>query len=88
MNKIVIIFLFLSGCNHVVPVTAKFPDAPDSLLVPPPKLITLPSDNRSLSDLLDNANKNYGTYYEIREKLLLWQEWFKAQKEIFDNVKE
>jgi len=36
--------------------------------------------------LLENINENYGTYYEIREKLQAWQYWYKAQKEIYDKI--
>lgn len=87
MNKIIISIL-LTGCTHVVPVTIKFPEVPDAMMEPPGKLQTLTSDNKDLSDLLDNANSNYGTYYKVSEKLLAWQEWYKSQKEIFNNIKE
>lgn len=39
------------------------------------------------SDLLGTVVENYGTYYEIREKLIGWQEWYKEQKKIFESVK-
>jgi hypothetical protein len=38
------------------------------------------------SDLLDTVVENYGRYNEIREKLITWQEWYKQQKRIFEEV--
>lgn len=38
------------------------------------------------SQLLTTVVENYGTYYELREKLLAWQLWYKQQKEIFESV--
>jgi hypothetical protein len=38
------------------------------------------------SDLLDTVVENYGKYNEIREKLVAWQEWYKQQKRIFEEV--
>ena len=86
MNKLLFI-IFLSGCSYVVPVTTKFPDIPTELMVPPKKLTPL-SNGHDLSDILDNANTNYGTYYIISDKLLLWQEWYTKQQNIYNNIKE
>lgn len=87
MNKFVITLLLgLSGCTAAVPVTVKFPEAPGELLIPAPSLKPLDSDKRQLSDLLENINENYGTYYEIREKLQAWQYWYKTQKNIYDKI--
>jgi hypothetical protein len=87
MNKFVIILLLgLSGCSTAVPVTVKFPEAPDVLLIPAPALKPLAADKHQLSDLLENINENYGTYYEIREKLQAWQYWYKTQKNIYDKI--
>lgn len=90
MNKMFIIgvLLGLFGCSTAVPITAKFPYAPEELLQPVPKLIPLAEDKRELSDLLSNVNRNYGSYYITREKLLAWQEWYKSQKQIFDDIKK
>ena len=78
--------MVLSGCNTAVPVKAKFPEVPVVLLEEPMQLIKLPADKRDLSDMIDNANTNYGTYYEVRAKLISWQSWYKQQKEIFDKT--
>jgi len=39
------------------------------------------------SDLLRTVTENYGTYYQVREQLLGWQEWYKEQKTIYESVK-
>ena len=87
MNKILISsLLLLSGCTTPVPVTVKFPEVPSVLLESAPLLKPLDKNNPELSDLLENANDNYGTYYEIREKLNGWQDWYKTQKQIYDKI--
>jgi hypothetical protein len=39
------------------------------------------------SDLLETVTENYGTYYQVVEKLKGWQTWYKEQKAIFESVK-
>jgi hypothetical protein len=39
------------------------------------------------SELLTTVVENYGTYYEVVEKLKGWQDWYKEQKKIFESVK-
>ena len=56
-------------------------------MTPAPNLKELTSNNVNLSDLLDNANENYGNYYELKERYLAWQEWYKTQRKIFEEVK-
>jgi len=38
------------------------------------------------SELLDTVIVNYGTYYEVAEKLKGWQDWYRSQKTIFENL--
>ena len=79
-------YLMLQGCSTTVPLTMKFPDPPPSLMRPAPNLEKLETNN--ISDLLFNANENYGKFYELKEKYLAWQEWYKSQKEIFEDVQK
>jgi hypothetical protein len=65
----------------------KFPEAPQVLLEPAPSLKTLPDDKKTLTDLLENANDNYGIYYDVVERYKSWQEWYKQQKDIFESIK-
>lgn len=43
--------------------------------------------NVKASQLLTTVVDNYGTCYEMREKLLAWQQWYREQKQIFESVK-
>ena len=79
--------LTLLGCSTTVPLKQKFPEAPQVLLEPAPSLKTLPDDKKTLTDLLENANDNYGIYYDVAERYKSWQEWYKQQKDIFDSLK-
>lgn len=54
---------------------------------PAPELKTLPDDKKTLTDLLENANENYGYYYDVVERYKSWQDWYKQQKQIFESVK-
>lgn len=38
-------------------------------------------------ELLTTVTDNYASCYETREKLKAWQDWYKTQKEIFQDVK-
>ena len=79
--------LILSGCaTKVVPVVAKFPAAPTTLLEKCPTLIALPEDSK-LSDVAKTVTQNYTIYHECVIKYDAWIDWYHQQKEIFDNVK-
>jgi hypothetical protein len=87
MKKLIIIAcLIVSGCT-TVPVTAKFPTAPDSLTEPTVALKTLDTQKPELSDLISNANDNYAEYYRLRDKYNGWIDWYNTQKQIFESVK-
>lgn len=75
-----------SGCSTVVPVVAKFPDAPKLGLGTCPQLQTV-KDDVKLSELTKTVTMNYSTYYECAVKADQWNEWYEIQKRIFENVK-
>jgi hypothetical protein len=54
---------------------------------PAPVLKPITQNDTDLSDLLENANENYGNYYELKERYIAWQEWYTAQREIFEDIK-
>ena len=54
---------------------------------PAPELTLLPENEKTLTDLIENANINYGQYYDLKAKYQTWQEWYKQQKQIFESVK-
>lgn len=80
-------FLILPGCSTTVPLKMPFPEVPANLLEPASNLQALPEDKKTLSDLIDNANENFGTYYQLKAKYEAWQEWYNSQKTIYDGVK-
>jgi hypothetical protein len=79
--------MILPGCSTTVPLKVKFPQVPQQMMEPAPELKPVPADKKQFSDLLENVNDNYGTYYEIREKYNAWIEWYTIQKRIFEEVK-
>ena len=82
-----IVIAALAGCSTVVPVTAKFPEAPGNIAMTPcPQLQKLTEDAK-LSDISKTVSVNYGTYYECAVKTDAWIEWYQKQKIIFENIK-
>jgi hypothetical protein len=85
--RVLLLSLLLTGCSTVVPVTAKFPEAPGNVAMTPcPQLQKLQEDAK-LSDITKTVTVNYGTYYECAVKTDAWIEWYKIQREIFESVK-
>jgi hypothetical protein len=82
----VVVSLSLVGCATVVPVKAKFPEVPATLLVKCPSLNKL-DEQPKLSDVSKTITQNYSTYYECAVKNDAWIEWYQIQKHIFDGVK-
>ena len=84
--KYLLFVLILTGCSTTVPVTAKFPDVPERLLVKCPQLEKLENEAK-LSDIGKTVTNNYTTYYECAVKHDAFVEWYKIQKNIFESVK-
>ena len=85
--KLFILLAFLAtGCSTTVPVTAKFPDVPERLLVKCPQLEKLENEAK-LSDIGKTVTNNYTTYYECAVKNDAFIEWYQTQKRIFESVK-
>jgi len=87
---LVILFLIIliplfTGCSTVVPVTNKFPEVPERLLVKCPQLEKLANEAK-LSDISKTVTINYTTYYECAIKHDALVEWYKIQKDIFDKA--
>ena len=79
--------MILLGCSTTVPLSPKFPQAPSDLLEPSSNLKPLPEDKKTLTDLIQNANENYGMYYDLKNKYDMWIEWYNTQKKIFEDIK-
>lgn len=87
--KYLILFaaIFMTGCATVsVPIKAKFPVMPETLLVTCPQLEQTPEDAK-LSDISKIIAKNYTTYYECAVKHDAIVEWYKIQKTIYESAK-
>ena len=82
----IILAFLLTGCSTTVPVTAKFPEAPERLLVKCPQLEKLENEAK-LSDISKTVTNNYTTYYECAVKDDAWIEWYQIQKKIFEQIK-
>lgn len=76
--------IMLSGCSTTVPVTRKFPDAPETLLKPCPDLKKIEKDNPLLSEVIKSVTENYTLYHECSLKNDAWIEWYNVQKKTFD----
>ncbi len=87
MKYLVCFFLILmTGCSTVVPVTSKFPDVPERLMVKCPQLEKV-SETPTLSDVTKIITNNYTTYYDCAVKHDAFIEWYNIQKNIFESVK-
>lgn len=89
MRLILLSALLLAGCSTAVPVVMKFPDAPPSLMEPATDLNKLPAGKKiELTDIITTTNENSKLYYELKIKYEAWQEWYKEQKNIADQLKK
>jgi hypothetical protein len=83
---VIFVIAMCSGCSTTVPVTAKFPDVPERLLVKCPQLEKLENEAK-LSDISKKIANNYTTYYDCAVKHDAFVEWYQIQKHIFQGVK-
>jgi len=80
------VMVLLTGCL-ATPVKRTFPDVPQELMVACPDLKNVDPGTDKLSDVLPVVVSNYGQYHECRLKIDSWMEWYKTQKQIFEEVK-
>lgn len=81
---ILLSIIAISGCT-TVPVTVKFPEAPNALLETCPELVQLSPDAK-LSDVARTVVENYTRYHQCSNKQESWIEWYNTQKKIFEGV--
>lgn len=81
-----LIAVALVGCSTTVPVTRKFPEAPQTLIEKCPELKQLAKDAK-LSDVARTVVENYTQYQHCSNKSDAWVEWYNSQKKIFEEVK-
>lgn len=82
----VTLLALITGCSTTVPVVAKFPEAPATLLEKCPELTKLKEDSK-LSDVAKTVAINYTQYNECAVKHDAFVEWYFTQKKLFEGVK-
>jgi hypothetical protein len=82
---IVLAFL-ITGCSTAVPVTQKFPDAPDMLKEKCPPLRTIAGEKITIIEFTKTVSENYTTYHQCAGKNDAWIDWYRQQKKIWDDV--
>ena len=45
------------------------------------------TSNVKASEFLQTVTDNYSTYYQMRDRLIQWQEWYNKQRKIYEEVK-
>ena len=78
--------MLVTACSTTVPVTQKFPEAPQQLqqLCKP---LELAQDNTTLSQLTKTVVNNYSEYHLCSDRVENWQLWYTKQKQIFEELK-
>lgn len=81
-----LLLLALTGCSTVVPVVAKFPEAPKELTAPCSKLKPA-AEKPELSELTKTIVNNYAEYHLCANRVDGWNEWYTEQKKLFEALK-
>jgi hypothetical protein len=81
------VVLLLAACSTTVPVTAKFPQAPGTLVQEPCPNLQKLEQQAKLSDVAKTVTVNYSEYYACAVKLDAWQRWYHEQKTIYEGLK-
>ena len=81
------LMLLLAGCATPVPVAPKFPEAPQALKEKCESLRKIEGDKVAITEMLKVVIQNYSLYYECSTKVEGWQEWYDAQKKIYESIK-
>ncbi|NBQ98591.1 MAG: hypothetical protein EBU12_10340 [Microbacteriaceae bacterium] len=84
MKYILILALALGGCTTTVPVTQRFPIAPETLLEHC-KLLKSAPQAVELSEFIKIVVDNYTEYHICSANNSAWIEWYKTQQRIFNK---
>ena len=79
------LIVLLSACS-TVPVSIKFPEAPEELKKPCPMLEQANPQDPRLSNLLTVVTNNYATYYECKTTNDAWIRWYEDHQRIFNEA--
>ena len=78
--------MLVTACSTTVPVTQKFPQAPQELQQPCKSLEQVIT-NTTLSQLTKTVVNNYSEYHLCSDRVENWQLWYTKQKQIFEELK-
>jgi inorganic pyrophosphatase len=84
---IFILAVVLAGCSTPVPVKPKFPEVPQALKERCENLKKIEGDKVAITEMLKVVIHNYTLYHECSTKVEGWQEWYNAQKKIYESIK-
>jgi hypothetical protein len=82
----IILAFLITACSTAVPVTQKFPQAPDMLMEKCPELKTIQGEKISIVDFTKVVSENYTTYYQCAGRTEAWIDWYNKQKKIWEEV--
>jgi hypothetical protein len=82
----VLLVAALAGCTTAVPVRQQFPDAVPELKQRCEALMTIKGDAVTITDLLKTVVENYTRYHQCAARVEGWQEWYDAQRKIFEEA--
>ena len=83
----IILAFLITACSTAVPVTQKFPEAPDMLMEKCPELKTIAGEKISIVDFTKTVSENYTTYYQCAAGKEAWIDWYDQQRKIWDQVR-
>ena len=82
-----ILITVLVGCSTPVPVKPKWPEVPQVLKERCENLKKIEGDRVAITEMLKVIINNYTLYHECSTKVEGWNEWYDAQKKIYESVK-
>jgi inhibitor of KinA sporulation pathway (predicted exonuclease) len=87
MKLVVLLFVaMLAGCTTIVPVRQQFPDTVPELKQRCEDLMTVKGDTVTITDLLKTVVENYTRYHQCAARVEGWQDWYDAQRKIFEGA--
>jgi uncharacterized lipoprotein YmbA len=83
---LIVLVLLLTGCSTTVPVKQKFLLVPEQLLTNCKSLQLMDKDS-SIVDATKVVVTNYTEYYQCSILVDTWQQWYREQKLIFEELR-
>jgi hypothetical protein len=80
----IILAFLITACSTAVPVTQKFPSAPDMLMEKCPQLKTIAGEKISIVDFTRTVSENYTTYYQCAAGKEAWIDWYDQQRKTWN----